>query len=113
MEKYDTVVSGLPRALIFQIEELKSPKVQHQHLYQRLQRSLEILMNKFLMARLLSRQNQNDRGELLMIAYEMVVTMLPVWTHMDHFGRKDFDWMVRQKCILLLYETIQIAYFSL
>jgi hypothetical protein len=101
-EKNDKIVAGLPQALIFQVEELKSPKVQHQHLYQRLSRSLEILMNKFLMARLLSRQNQDDGGELLMIAYEMVVTMLPVWTHMDHFGRRDFDWMVSQTCILLL-----------
>ena len=82
--------------MLFRLEEIKNSNVDVIYYFHRLMIKLNILMNDFLANRLLTCQGLPDDGNLLLIAYELVVITLAVWTHMDFFTRKrDFDFLVR------------------
>lgn len=93
--KQAQAVSVFPKIVVFQLHEIRAADTDNTRFYQRLLVRLEILMNEFLLDRLQYRHFQADSSDLLVTAYEMVVLVLTVWTHMDLFSEKrNFDWVV-------------------
>lgn len=94
--KQALAVSEFPAGLMFRVEEINNLDTDAAYSFHRLRTRLNVLMNDFLLNRLLTCQGLPDDGTLLIAAYELVAITLAVWTHMDLFTKKrDFDFIVR------------------
>lgn len=81
---------------MFRLEDIRKPDTDAAYSFHRLGNTLHVLMNDFLLNRLLTCQGLSDDGNLLIAAYELVAITLAVWTHIDLFTEKrDYDFIVR------------------
>ncbi|KAI1082156.1 hypothetical protein F5B20DRAFT_532246 [Whalleya microplaca] len=91
--------SEFPAILRYNPQDFENPRVDAKMLFMRLLVELEHLQNMFFIERLLLRHNNEDKGNLLAVSYEMVTLTLPFWTQLDRLSswRVDCEWLVCTK----------------
>ncbi|CAH0052418.1 unnamed protein product [Clonostachys solani] len=90
------VLSSFPSGLLYSPKDIDNANFDVDIFYGKILIRVEHLQNMFFIERLLLRYNYPDGGELLVVSYDMVTTILGIWIHKDKFTsiRRDFEWLV-------------------